>query len=193
MGAATGKELDIFVEDEVARMLLLSALPSIIRSRVTVKVIGSASALSRQLAALYVRGEERPTLAIFDGDQRGKEASNLAHAQKMAEKTENDFDDWFRARIAYLPGDTWPETWIIQKSAEITGSLPALTGTDTNSLTDILEYGLQAGKHHEFFEMSKHLGLDRSQCLQLFTIHVCQHFGNEFNAVSARIDDILKS
>lgn len=192
MGAAVGKELDIFVEDEVARTLLLSALPAVIRSRVSIKVIGSASALSRQLAALYIRGEERPTLAVFDGDQKVKETSNLQHAQKMAEKTADDFDDWFRAHITYLPGDTWPETWIIQKSAEISGSLTALTGTDINSLTDILEYGLQAGKHNEFFEISKHLGLDRSQCLQLFTIHVCQNFSDEFTTLLNRIEDILQ-
>ena len=63
MSAVTGKELDILVEDEVARSLLQSSLPASLRSRVTISVIGSATALARQLAALYVRGEERPTLA----------------------------------------------------------------------------------------------------------------------------------
>jgi AAA15 family ATPase/GTPase len=191
MGAAAGKELDLLVEDEIAKVLLLTALPSTIRSRITVSIIGSASALSRQLAALYIRGEERPTLAVFDGDQKGREADNLNHAKKMAENIKDDFGTWFGGKIGYLPGDTWPETWIVQKCIESTGTLPELTGTDVNALADILEYGLQAGKHNEFFEISKHLGLDRSSCLQLFTIHVCQQFKGEFSTLSDMIQQRL--
>ncbi len=191
MGAIAGKELDLLVEDEIARVLLLTALPSIIRSRISVKVIGSATALSRQLAAQYIRGEERPTLAIFDGDQKAKAADNLNHAKKMAENIEQDFDDWFSNRIAYLPGDTWPEAWIVQKCSENTETLSALTGTEINALVDILEYGLQAGKHNEFFEISKHLGLDRASCLQLFTLHVCQQFKEEFSTLSEKVEQCL--
>lgn len=187
MGTNIGKELDIFVEDEVARTLLMSLLPSSIRSRVNIVVIGSASALSRQLAALYVRGEEKPTIAVFDGDQRGRETDNLEHAKKMAEKTGDDFDLWFKNHIAYLPGDTWPELWIIQKSAEILDTLHTFTGTDKDALADILEYGLQAGKHNEFHEISKHLGLDKSQCLQIFTIQVCQNFKEVFAEISEKV------
>jgi predicted ATPase len=191
LGATEAKELDIFVEDDIARTLLLSALPSALRSRIAVKVIGSASALSRQLAALYVRGEERPTLAVFDGDQKAKEIDNLSHAQKMAEKVGKDFDVWFQARAAYLPGETWPEAWIVQKSSETLESLAQLFTIDPDSLSDILEYGLQAGKHNEFFEISKHLGLDEAQCLQVFTTNVCQSFGNTFNELSTKIENIL--
>lgn len=185
------KELEVFVEDDIARTLLLSVLPAATRSRVTVKVIGSASALSRQLAALYVRGEERPTLAVFDGDQAAREAENLAHAQKMAEKVEPDFDDWFKARTAYLPGDTWPEAWIVQKSAENVEYLTKPFGVDADALSDILEYGLQAGKHHEFFEIAKNLGLDEVQCLQILTTNICQNLGYEFEALVTRIEAIL--
>ena len=191
MAAVTGKELDIFVEDEVAKSLLQSSLPASVRSRVTVTVIGSATALARQLAALYVRGEEKPTLAIFDGDQKAKEQDNLAHAQKMAENTDANFTDWFRSHVAYLPGDTWPEAWIVQKSSECIDAISKLTASDADTLADVLEYGLQAGKHSEFFEISKNLGLDRAMCLQLFTISVCQKFPEEFEDIVGRVDTVL--
>jgi len=191
MAAVTGKELDIFVEDEVAKSLLQSSLPATVRSRVTVTVIGSAMALARQLAALYVRGEEKPTLAIFDGDQKAKEQDNLSHAQKMAENTDASFTDWFQSHVAYLPGDTWPEAWIVQKSSECIDAISKLTSSDADTLADVLEYGLQAGKHSEFFEISKNLGLDRETCLQLFTISVCLKFPEEFEDIVGRVDTVL--
>ncbi|MDI1277898.1 AAA family ATPase [Methylobacter sp.] len=193
MGGVGAKELDIFVEDPIAKSLILSGLPSVLRSRVTVKVIGSASAsaMSRQLAALYTRGEEKPILALFDGDQKNKESENLGHAKKMAEKVESDFDAWFHDHVAYFPGDTWPESWIIQKATENISNLSSLLGSDEESLSDILEYGLQAGKHNEFHEISKHIGFDSTSCVQLFTANICQHFSSDFQALVDRIENIL--
>lgn len=193
MAAITGNELDIFVEDEVAKTLLLLCLPSSVRSRVSISIIGSSTALARQLSALYLRGEERPTLAVFDGDQRGKEADNIAHARKMAENVKANFNDWIKTHIAYLPGDTWPEAWLVQKSAECIASLSGITSTNQDELVDILEYGLQAGKHSEFFEIAKNLGLDRSNCLQLFSITVCRELPNEFESLVTQIVHILNS
>ena len=191
MSAVTGKEMDILVEDEVAKSLLQSSLPASLRSRVTISVIGSATALARQLAALYVRGEERPTLAIFDGDQRAKEQDNLSHAPKMAENVEDNFADWFQSHITYLPGDTWPEAWIVQKGNDCIEVLSNLTSSSPDALADVLEYGLQAGKHHEFFEIAKHLGLDRGACLQLCTISVCQNVPDEFEPIVNRVSETL--
>ena len=191
MGAQFGQELDVLVEDDVAKTVLLSALPSAIRSRITVKVIGSGSALSRQLAAAYVRGEKRPCLAVFDGDQKGKEGDNLGHAKKMAENFLDDFDQWFRDRIGYLPGETWPEAWLVQKCTDSLNTLAPLVAADIDSLADTLEYGLQAGKHNEFFEISKQLGLDRATCLNLFSNNVCREFNEEFKALEEQIEGKL--
>ncbi len=192
MSAITGNELDVFVEDEVAKTLLLSCLPSVVRTRITITVIGSATVLARQLAALYVRGENKPILAIFDGDQRTKETDNLNHAQNMAENVKSDFNFWFKAHIAYLPGDTWPEAWIVQKCSECIDTLSGLTECDVDSLSDVLEYGLQAGKHNEFFEISKNLGLDRSYCLQLLAKCVFQHYPDDFIELTTRISKALE-
>lgn len=191
MAAIAGNELNIFVEDEVARAILQSSLPASIRSRVSITVIGSASALARQLAALYVRGEEKPTLAIFDGDQKTKEQDNLSHAKKMAENNKENFAGWFKSHIAYLPGDTWPEAWIVQKGFGCIETLSNLTSADADNLNDVLEFGLQAGKHNEFFEISKSIGLDRSACLQLFTLSVCQRFSEEFKPIVSQIEEML--
>lgn len=191
MAATPGKELDILVEDEVAKAILQSTLPAQMRSRVTMTVIGSATALARQLAAIYVRGEERPTLAVFDGDQKNKEQDNQAHAQNMAENVNGDFSDWYKSHVAYLPGDTWPEAWIVQKSASCLDSISTLTSSDPDTLIAVLEYGLQAGKHNEFYGIAKNLGLEQKACLQLFTTGVCQAHSEEFEPLVTQIANIL--
>ena len=191
LSGGLNKELEIFVEDDVAKTLLFSALPAHIRSRVTIKIIGSASAISRQLAASYIRYADKPLLAIFDGDQRTKENDNLSHAKNMAEKVNPDFDDWFKKNITYLPGDTWPEAWLIQKSENILENLSIAIGADSDALKDFLEYSLQAGKHNEFYELAKHSGLDRNHCLQIVTAQVSQSFSIELQPLVQKIEHLL--
>ncbi|WP_395701358.1 ATP-dependent nuclease [Aquabacterium sp.] len=192
LSAVNGQEADILVEDDVARALVLAALPASMRTRVTVKDIGSANALSRQLAAVYLRGETRPVIAVFDGDQLPKESSNLAHARSMAEKAKPDFDAWFSNRAAYLPGDYWPEFWLLKRAAEIPATLAKLLGTEKEDLLSAVEYGLQAGKHRELYEFAKQLGLEREHCLHLLSTAVVQEFDDEFTAVVLRIQQRLE-
>lgn len=180
LSALPGTEIELLVEDEVAKIILMACLPTLLRSRLTIHVIGSATALARQLAAIHVRGEEKPAVAIFDGDQRAKESDNLDHAKNMCEKPKANFVSWFDSHIDYLPGDSWPEAWLVQRAADSTEVLAPLLSCDSDALKDILEYGLQAGKHNEFFEISKQLGMERDMCLQMVAMVVCNSFADEF-------------
>lgn len=191
LGAKDTTELDIFVEDEVARALIQACLPSALRSRIKISVIGSATAIAKQLAALHVRGEERPTLAIFDGDQKTLKADNLNHARKMAENPSKDFGTWFSERTSYLPGDTWPEAWIVQKCVEVPKLVEVALGLEEDRVAEVLEYALQAGKHNEFFEISTHVGLEKNHTLQ----HLCHiiklAFSDEMLPIKERIESLL--
>jgi predicted ATPase len=191
LSATPSAELDIMVEDEVAKAILLTALPASIRARVEITVIGSSTALARQLAALSVRGSNRPTLAVFDGDQRSKQKDNLAHAKDMCEKPNEEFVDWFTKCVDYLPGDTWPEAWLVQRASEQIAALASAVTCDPDSLNDILEYGLQAGKHNEFYEISRQLGISREMCLQSVAMTVANNFAQEFTSLINHIEDLL--
>lgn len=187
LSSINGLEIEVLVEDEIARAILLASLPAALRARATFTVIGSATALARQLSAIYVRGEAKPVLAIFDGDQSSKAKDNLEHARKLAEKIKPDFDEWFNKHASYLPGDAWPELWLLQKATECLDALAAVLGTTTDDLSDVIEYGMQAGKHNEFHEMSKHLGLEPAQCLQHFTTVIAPAFSHELAELASQI------
>ena len=90
-----------------------------------------------------------------------------------------------------MPGNTWPESWIVQKNQEALDSLAGLVDADKDWLSEILEYGLQAGKHNEFYEITDHLGLDKEQCLHIFTSNIKQNFANEFDIIIDKITKIL--
>lgn len=193
LSAISGLEADVYVEDEIAKSILLGALPASIRSRVTFTVIGSGSALARQLSALYVRGETKPVLAVFDGDQLQRASANREHARRLAENAKPDFDEWYNRHAAYLPGDAWPELWLLQKGQESVDSLAALFGTTSDEMSDIIEYGLQAGKHNEFHEIAKHLGLDPGQCLSFFTTIVAQNFYDDLSDIVEAIEAAISN
>ncbi len=193
LGGQIGSALDIFVEDPVAQCLVLSCLPASIRARVDVKVIGSATAISRQLAAHYVRKESKPVLAIFDGDQKAKASENLRHARSMAEAPDKGFDAWFKSSCTYLPGETWPEAWMLQSCAdaaikEVASSL----FIDEDEVRDVIEYGLQAGKHNEFYEISQHVGLGAEQCMSKMCDVVVRALPNEFELIRDEVSQKLK-
>lgn len=192
MSAITGLEADVLVEDEVARSIVLATLPAQLRSRATFTVIGSATALARQLSAIYVRGETKPVLALFDGDQLPKHNENLEHAKRLAERPKPDFDEWYKQRVSYLPGDIWPELWLLQKGLEVIDPLATVFGIPSDDLVDVIEYGMQAGKHNEFYEMSRHVGLDPQSCLQLFTTVVAQHFSHELAHVAKDLERVIQ-
>lgn len=191
MSAKKGLELDIFVEDDIANAIILACLPSATRARVSIHVIGSASVLSRQLAACYLRAEKKPILAIFDGDQKSKLTDNLKHAKKMAENAAADFDGWFTERISFLPGDTWPEAWLLLKGVEILAVLSEVLNVEENELEDFIEYALQAGKHQEFHELQMQLGLDRQACLQHFATSIVKNFPEDFTQIKLAVATAL--
>ncbi|RED01283.1 ATP-dependent endonuclease [Ectopseudomonas oleovorans] len=179
MGAKNQIELFVFVEDEVAKAVINSILPAAIRCRVQVSVIGSAAAIARQLAAHYARGDERSIVAIFDGDQKIRELENIKHAKSMAENNEPEFEEWLKSCISYLPGDTWPEAMIVQKCKQIPAEISKVLALESADEADaLLEAGLQAGKHKEFYEVGVGVGLDKVICMN----KLVDVFASNFNA-----------
>ncbi|WP_084452703.1 ATP-dependent nuclease [Roseateles chitosanitabidus] len=180
LSARQGLELDLLVEDDVGMALVSSALPTNVRSRVNVIEMGSGKLLSRQLSAAYLMNEPKPIISIYDGDQRKREGENLSHAKRMAEDPDDDFKEWFENRIGYLPGDVWPESWLLQKAMECTGKLSVAFKVDEASLYDLISSALQAPKHKELYALSESLSLPRQVVLHYVANAVTEGFSEEF-------------
>ncbi|NGH08415.1 AAA family ATPase [Serratia marcescens] len=191
LSSDNSEELDVLVEDKVAERLLSSILPSDIRARIRIEVVGSASSLSRQLAAVYQRGNKRSTLVIFDGDQRKLIADNIKCAKSMLENNLQGFDDWFKSNIEYLPGEGWPEKWIIEKSIEYAESLSVLVQSPVVELTEILIRGKEAEKHKEFYDISTPLGLDESTILDRCCVNLSMNCKDDFAYLIKKIRECL--
>lgn len=185
------EELDILVEDIVAEKLLLTFLPSELRSRIKIEVIGSASALSRQLGAIYQRTKKHPTLVIFDGDQKRLRDNNLKTARSTIEKNLADFDNWFDNSVTYLPGDYWPEKWIIEKNITYADNLSNIVKADLNTVKEALIRGREAEKHREFVDASVPLGLGSVDMLERCCLNLALKCPSDFNYIIDKIKKIL--
>lgn len=178
-------QISLLVEDSVAKALMLSVLPSTIRSRISIEVIGSASALTRQLSSNYIREKQENIVILYDGDQSAIEDANLLHGCKMTESTDgyDDIKAWMKSKIEYLPGETWPESWIIQKCSESIDVVAPLLGVSEDSLADIIKQGLRAGKHNEFSEIGVAVGLEEEGVLFRFCLAISQSHADQFQAL----------
>lgn len=192
MGARDAHELDVLVEDEVARCIITNILSADMRGRLSIHVIGSAGALSRQLAAGFARKGKSRILAVYDGEQRNLAAANVEYARNQAERKKQDFDPWFDEHSAYLPGETWPEGWLVQKAREHSATLAPVLGTDVDTLMEALDAAQRAGKHNEFYTLAQMMGYeDKFICLQTVTTHVCGHCAPDFLDILLAISRLL--
>jgi ABC-type multidrug transport system ATPase subunit len=193
LGAQGVKELDVFVEDDVAKNLLQAVLPSQIRTRISIKVIGSASAISRQLAALYMREPDEPAIAVFDGDQKSKEAQNVGVFLSNVETDRATAKAWCSKRVCYLPGDSWPERWMLERSKACQEAVAQSFSVEASLIENMLDTAIQAGKHNEFHEMGEQVSLDKSQCCQKLAGVLASAFPNEFLNLRTTIGSWLES
>lgn len=192
LALAQGKEMDIFVEDEVARSIVLAALPATTRRRVTVRIIGSASAVARQVAAHYVKGDDKPILALFDGDQRPHEKTLLGYAQNLVENPGSDFGRWYQDHTGFLPGTTWPEAWLVEKAQRKAADFCEILGADLDSVMEALAHGRRAAKHSEFYEISRQLGLSREECLHSVVTTLSARDGADLGELCGRVSEKLQ-
>lgn len=172
LSSENSQELDVLVEDVVAAKLLSNILPSSIRSRLQIEVIGSASSLARQMAAIFQRGMKNKVITVFDGDQKRLYRDNLKCAHSMLEKNHEDFTQWFSENINYLPGDEWPEKWIIKKNLEYVNNLSKLVNGEPDVTIAALNRGAGSEKHKEFYEAALLLGVNESEMLDRCCINL---------------------
>lgn len=119
LGGQDTSELAVFVEDNAAKAILESSLPLSIRERIDIYYVGSHQAVLRQLAARYLECRDN-CMAILDGDQSDSHKGLVDSASKNVDThfrdSKEEFKEWIGSRLNYLPGDSWPERWLVESA-----------------------------------------------------------------------------
>ena len=110
------QELDVFVEDEMAELILQLGLAPGLRERISIAPVGSATAILRLMAGRYLERKEN-CLFVLDGDKREEDAKNKTFTVRQAEdqyrESRQEMDMWMAERLAYLPSHSSPEAWLV--------------------------------------------------------------------------------
>lgn len=161
-----GIELSVFTEDDVAAAFLTNSLPLEIRNRIHIIPIGSDQAVLKHLAVHY-REEDYRFIAFLDGDKRNQKTQAITQIKKHLEirlnHSEKEFDDLMEQRLQYLPGEIWPEAYLIQEAlnAENKDDLCEDWGASKADIISMLEQAKLAGKHSEFYTLAECTSLDK--------------------------------
>ena len=163
LGGQNTSELDIFVEDRAAKAILEASLPLAIRERIQVHYIGSSGAVLRQLAARYLERRDS-CLAILDGDKRRKQEGQVNRTRNNVDtnyrESEEEINEWIGSRLNYLPGEVWPEKWLIESAQDVEDKNELLHAWSLDSATRLdsaFENALLAGDHREFYTLHEEM------------------------------------
>lgn len=190
MSGENSNELDIFIEDSIAKYLLELCISNKTRVRTNITPIGSSSAIARQLAARYKNIKKGECIAIFDGDKSSEIENIIGLFFKTLEniKDQDVANTWIRDRICFLPGDSWPENWILSqiKNNEKSELIQNLS-LDEHELIQFIDEAIISGKHNEFYTLSKKMKLDTDFISRIF----CHHAINLNKDIFIYIEDFI--
>ncbi len=166
LSAGAKKELTIYTEDQVGQNILEGFLPNDLLRRVHIVPIGSDQAVLKQLAAAY-RDHNYACLAFCDGDKRNCYETAVKQVRNHLESLVNsDFEEWISKRLKYLPGDMWPEKYLLEvlnNNMIVRKELSERWRMDGTFDDEIIDQAISAGKHSEFYMLAQQLNLDESQ------------------------------
>jgi predicted ATPase len=191
LSGENSKELDVYVEDTTAQNIVESIMDNDVRKRVTTIPIGSPTTIIHQMASRFK--EQRPTecIAVMDGDKTG---TVNAYKNQFLTALESYADrektiEWFSQRLTFLPGDTWPEKWLIDAVISMDATeLCDLLHVPKEDLSLYLEEASNAGKHDEFYNLAQNLCLEPSNVLLI----VAQWVSKQKRADFSQINDAIK-
>ena len=194
LSGENSRELDIFVEDTTAQNIIESIIDNDVRKRVTIIPIGSPTTIIRQMASRYKEQRPNECIAVMDGDKASSVNVHKAHFLDDLESYEDREKtiEWFSQRLAFLPGDTWPERWLMD----------AIMSMDINGLCDLLQVPKEelslylaqarnAGKHDEFYNLAQNLCLEATNVFLIATRWVSKQKRDDFIQIHETINKYL--
>lgn len=199
MGKLSGignNELTVYVEDKVGQLIVRNSLPGSIRERVSIIPIGSDQAVLRQLSARY-RDNNCNCIAFLDGDKKSLHSESIRQFMKCLEDryscSEREIRQWIDDRLNYLPGEIWPEAWVVQNAAEqICSDLALLWRINEDKAHEYCQAAVVAGKHKEFYRLSMDTSQDETQIINDIVRCLNTKVPKEFKNIETKIAELLE-
>lgn len=196
LSGTQSNELTVFVEDEVGKGFLEALLPQNIRERIRIITVGSDQAVLKHMAVHY-REHDDSFVAFLDGDKRTQKESSISKIRNHLESRIYDEEEEFRQlmdeRLQYLPGYSWPERLLVEEAmrSEHQHLLEEKWGCPVSEIIVYLEEALAAGKHNEFYAMSKKICLPENQVrADIMGLYKKDH-QNEADAIATVINSLF--
>jgi predicted ATPase len=188
-------ELDLFVEDGIAATMIEAALPNELRKRTAIKPIGSPPAIVRQMAARYKDMARADCLAIMDGDNSSKAGQLEKRFLDALESTKDkqSATQWFSSRLLFLPGQTWPERWLLQAlQSTDCAPLASFLKLSEDEFRQYLEDAISAEEHDEIYTLANQLSIKdpKSVCCTLVN-HLTHSEPHHFQSITEKIAQLL--
>ena len=190
-------ELKVFVEDDIGADFLNNILPLNIRSRIMIIPVGSADgSIPRQMAASY-REHNLNFCSVLDGDKRTQTCSQINKVKHSLEDrlnhSEEEFKILIQKRLLYLPGNTWPEKYLLEelKSQQDKSYLECNWDAGSDEIVDFVNAALTAGKHNEFYTLANNLSLNKRDVVRDVIMHYKMTHQNEVSLLISSIRQLL--
>lgn len=196
MSGAGSAEVIVYVEDSIARQLVVSALDSERRKRVKVIEVGSHSAVISQAAAKFIDREHDKfePLFLLDGDQR---AALSAHKTRFLglvdQRKKSAASSWFDERVAFLPSEVMPERYVVGKVREdhVAAFCTGFGIENAGEASDMLDRALIRGDHSELFSLSEDLFYPVEHVWLGLCAIISSESGATLDEVRASVDSLL--
>lgn len=168
LSGESSDEICVFVEDNVGEAFLGNVLTQSLRERIKIFPVGSDQAILKHMAVHYREGNYN-FMAFLDGDKRENKEEEIRQIKNHLEgriiDSESNFSSFMGKRLKYIPCDTWPERELVEsalrnKNFELLGKMWEISIEDIQA---IFEKALGAGKHNEFYTISKEVCLPENQ------------------------------
>lgn len=188
MGDVTRPVDYIFVEDDVAKSFVVELLNPDQRNSASIVPCGSAEMTVRQLAACMNRNEDRNAICVLDGDQRSRSNTLIKDASDAWGVDRSTFAKWAESKVLHLPGEDWPEAWLVRVNKENPNTYADLTNSSVDRTVEAMELAQQAGKHNEVFELAQLSGLAPDICRSFLVKAAVEAASPEVDALRKGLD-----
>jgi hypothetical protein len=154
------------VEDDLARNLLLKALPASIRQRVRITTSGSWEDVIRFLAMFRRDPSLGHVAGIMDGEQQGQDAEHDKSLSRYLGGKITDADrGWFMERHSYLPGKVSPERYLYALGTDpaFRERLASELNAELAILEDFFHGPAPTNSKNLAYDLGQRVGLDQDQ------------------------------